>query len=332
MRTTEERLKAIYQKEEAYNHKRKKRKRALRQAVSVMAASIVLLLGIQYGIPDLLDKNDVLVEDKEFGDGRVDDTQQDIDTDLNTSNNKGINIPAIQLPKVKKGKELAMDMIGLIVYQDRIYTQDGYVIGNDDVIGALKGSYLGYAKGNIDEWSSQGEYATEFASTITGEVYQINGYDTDFRIGVITEYDGEKQLHLYSHLNGITLDLGKDLYESRLQLLEKYQSYYYQKHADWDYAQGNYHEFETITEEDMKTFIERLYQSEFVDLYADGNGSVYTEDIKRGHVYFWMKDQTEVALDLIEGGYIRYEHMSGAVFVHMEDEIFDRIFAEATKE
>lgn len=84
----------------------------------------------------------------------------------------------------------------------------------------LIGEYLGYAVGNIDEWSSKDDYNKEFASTIGGDVYAINGYDTTFRIGILWEHEGEKVLHLFSNLNGIKLVQGRDLYEERLHLSE----------------------------------------------------------------------------------------------------------------
>lgn len=42
-----------------------------------------------------------------------------------------------------------------------------------------------------------------------------------------------------------------------------------------------------------------------------------------------MKDNTIIPLDLIEGGYVRYENINGQIFVHITDEIFDKIFNEA---
>lgn len=75
-----------------------------------------------------------------------------------------------------------LEVIGLIVYNGKIYTQTNSLI-KPAAAKALLGEKLGVTKGNIDEWSSQKAYAEELASTIShANIYSVMGYDRDFRI------------------------------------------------------------------------------------------------------------------------------------------------------
>ena len=86
----------------------------------------------------------------------------------------GVYVPAIELPE--SSEDAFADMLGLVVCQGHIYTQAEDYLGEDaQKIETLVGEHLGTAKGNIDEWSSRDEYATELASNISGEVYSVKG-------------------------------------------------------------------------------------------------------------------------------------------------------------
>lgn len=246
--------------------------------------------------------------------------------DVSLDGSNFVNVPTIELPKTTNGA--AMDMIGLIVYDGRIYTQSTYYEGEQAVpISHLVGDYLGYAKGNIDEWSNQDDYTVEFASTVVGDFYKVKGYDSEFRICMKGQYETEdgsiiEYVHFYDNLNGISLAKGKDLFEDRLYLMNGWDSVKYQDHQNWDNGWPNYeyHKLEGVTNADFEAFLTELYSSEFVDLTMS---NIY--DKEQGHLYFYMKDGTEIPLRLFEGGYVGYQPL-GWYFVKMPGELFDTIY------
>lgn len=250
----------------------------------------------------------------------------DLGDKVRQESSKGVNVPAIQLPENTNGA--AMEMIALIVYDGRIYTQSTFYEGNQAIqVSSLVGDYLGYAKGNIDEWSSQDEYTVEFASTVPGKFYRVEGYDSQFRICMKEQYENEdgsitEYVSFYDNLNGISLEKGRDLFVDRLKLTNGWDSVKYQEHHNWDNGWPNYeyHELADVSETDLDTFLDELYSSDFVDL---GNSDIY--DAEQGHLYFYMKDGTQVPLRLFDGGYVGYQPL-GWVFVKMPGEAFDKIY------
>ena len=119
-----------------------------------------------------------------------------------------VEIPAIQLPKDTS----SASMIGLIVYNGKIYTQTGTEIDPEDAK-AIIGDKIGTTKATIDEWSKQEAYDEEFASTIgVTDVYSVKGYDKDFRIMAYQELDGKQYAEFYENLNGITINSGEDVF------------------------------------------------------------------------------------------------------------------------
>lgn len=244
--------------------------------------------------------------------------------------NSAIHVPAIELPKETDG--VAMDMMGLIVYKGRIYTQARWYTDEDAIdVEKLVGKKLGTAVGNIDEWSSQDDYAVEFASTITGDVYSVNGYSTDFRICTRDSFEdanGNNVLYInfYENLNGIDIATGKDLFETRLKLLENWNTVQYQTHDNWDNGAPDYvfNDLTGISDKDINTFLETLNSSDFEYVY-ESNPDFYSGSSKQAHLYLHMDDATVIELRLFEGGYVGYQHM-GWYFVKMPSEIFDLIF------
>ena len=222
------------------------------------------------GNDELQSDNSVALDDSQHYDrddkSAVQDNQAAKDT--------GIYIPAVELPDASNS-EMA-DMIGLIVYQGHIYTQSESYYDEDAVrIESLVGDYLGTAKGNIEEWSSQDDYATEFASNIMRKVYSVNGYDESFRICTRIEYEGENQtpglwIQFYDCLNDITLSTGKDLFEDRLNLRERTQTIQWQSHYDWDNATGNI-QVANIDQSSWEEFWNQVDNSEILYTWNNDN-------------------------------------------------------------
>ena len=232
-----------------------------------------------------------------------------------------ISVPAIQLPK---GDGAAYDMIGLIVYQGRIYTQVGWYQGEKAAaIKGLVGEHLGFAKGNIDEWSKQDDYAEEFAATAYGDVYAVNGYSTQFRICIVANDEMVDRITFYENLNGISLTTGADLFEERLKMQENWETVQYQTHESWNHALGNFNELSGITKTQVNEFFNELNSAEFHDM--TGTDIYDWTDKRQTHLYVTLKDGTYIELRLLEGGYVGY-HGLGWYFVKIPGSSFDSIF------
>lgn len=312
MKNHDERINSIYKKADAYKkEKAKTRKLAYTAGTTAVCAAIVVLSVT--ALPRLI--NPV----KDIGSQNV--------TDSASLNNKGVTIPMLELTEPAKG--VATSMIGLVVYNGKIYTQAESLHCDESGLAQWLGEKLGTAKGNLDEWSSQTEYDTEFASTIPGDVYAVNGFSKDFRISIPMRYeDGSIDLAFFENLNGITVAVGADLYEN-LKLKENFTGVTYQLHEDWDYGKENYKTYTDITDEQINEFLDALYSSPFEDL--SGEEDIYSSGLEQTHLYFTMMDGTTVGIRLFENGYVAYEHMYARVFVHNTDDIFKTIFDASTK-
>ncbi len=251
------------------------------------------------------------------------------DTESGINSYEGLYIPPLKLPENTDGA--GFDMLGLIVYNDGIYTQSEDYYGDEALrIDSLVGDYLGYASGSIDEWSKQDEYAKDFASSVAGEVYSVKGYDTDFRICIRQKVKGESGkpilwIQFLERLNGITLTKGEDLFESRLHIREKAKKIQWQSHDDWDWDKGNIQDAE-LSSEIWEDFLEQIDASEFVNTRADDNPNSNIESLydtpNQTHLILTMEDGTAVQLRLIEGGYVGYN----ALFVQIPGEIFNAVY------
>ncbi len=244
------------------------------------------------------------------------------------SGSYALNIPAIQLPKKSKGVEF--DMIALVVYKGGIYTQTQRYIGADaEGVDGLVGEKLGYATGEIDEWSTQDDYAEEFASSITGNIFSVKGYSTDYRLCMSTFYEDEdgnqvKYIEFFERLNGIGITDGEDLFGDRLNTKERLESIKYQTHDDWNNSHNNYKDLPDITSAQINSFLDTLYTGRFEYLH-EKDPNFYSDAKKQTHLYLCMNDNTIVELRLMEGGYVGYQWM-GWYFVRMPGEAFDAIF------
>lgn len=244
------------------------------------------------------------------------------------TDNNDILVPKINLPE--SDGTISADMIGLIVYKGSIYTQGESYEGQEVAsLETMVGKKLGYAMGNIDEWSQKSEYDTEFAATVEGNVYEVVGYSPDFRICIKESYtteDGKsiEYISFYEKLNGIELAKGKDLFEDRLQLLGNWEKVKYVTHDNWDNSSRRdyvYKDLTNVSKEDIDYFIQELSTSQFVDMLGS---DIYNNP--NHHIYFYLKDNTRVELRLFEGGYVGYQPL-GWYFVKMPGEIFEKIYS-----
>lgn len=168
--------------------------------------------------------------------------QAQIDNEKPQLVNNAVIIPAVKLPQNTNGIEL--DMIGLIVYQGKIFTQSATHI-NPDRAKDLMGEKLGTTIDGIDEWSKLDDYK-EFASTIgRQDFYSVKGYSTDFRIMTYQQFEGVVYAEFFECLNGIAVYSGKDIV-GKLNISGNIIEARYQKHSDWYYSTGVFSSLDNI--------------------------------------------------------------------------------------
>ncbi len=231
-----------------------------------------------------------------------------------------VTIPSIQLPKDGSNA----DMIGLIVYNGKIYTQSKTEIDAEDAK-LLIGEKLGMTKGSIDEWSTEEAYDEELASTIgETDVYSVKGYDKEFRIMTYQEINGEQYAEFYENLNGITIKNGQDVF-GKLNINNNVASVEYRVFSDWDYSIDNYHPVTDL--EAVNMFLDELNRAIPISRGLNSDPiSEYRSDENFRELTIHLQDGSKVKLTLLKDGYIYYGFM-GAYF-EMEEEIFSTFWSQ----
>jgi hypothetical protein len=238
---------------------------------------------------------------------------------------KGITVPQIKLPDSQESG-VAADMIGLFVYQGRIYQQsntalvmdENFMVNKEDMMN-LRGDYLGRTIGSINEWSKQEDYATEFASTIgESEIYTVKGYNSKHRLMVYSEYeDGSFGCEIYDSFGGEVLTIGADYFDL-LQLQDNIISYQWESFDSWNYGKGE--RVDADIDGSFQQFIDALYSStpmgDLVDMFTDEYDS-------QKFIYVKTKDNLITTLRLFKEGYV-YAPMVG--FFQIDQNSFDAIW------
>ncbi|KKO52870.1 hypothetical protein [Paenibacillus sp. DMB20] len=230
-----------------------------------------------------------------------------------------VTIPEMKLPETSGAQA---DMIGLIVYQGKIYTQTGTKI-TPETAKQLLGEKLGRSTAGIDEWSEASDYK-ELASTI-GEmdVYSVKGYDKEFRIMSYLELDGQIYAEVYEHLNGITVAKGEDLV-GKLNLKGRVVSAKWQDFDAWNMGGDKFHSLgpDSVLEQ----FINALYEAKPVEEGGLYEAGIYqSEGSNQKFLHLTLEDGTEVELRLFkEGNYVIYGF--APVFLQLEPEAFSALW------
>ena len=242
------------------------------------------------------------------------------------SSTETLYIPALELPEPQEGVEA--DMIGLVVFHGAIYTEAQMYLGDEAAPAlALAAQHLGRARGNIDEWSSQDDYATELASTCSGEIYTVSGYDPDFRLCAVQEMltdDGTTVPWVWflERLNGISLATGADLFDARLCLPGRIESAQYENDGDWNEGRNNWLPLDNV--EAVEHLVEAACEGQF-EYVHDEQPDFYSRERKQVHLRLTLTDGTVTELRLFEGGWVGYQPL-GWYFVNIPGEAFDAVF------
>ena len=226
----------------------------------------------------------------------------------------------IELPK---DVNASMDMIGLIVYQGRVYTQTGRTINPKSAENFID-EKLGTTKGNISEWSKLSDYAVEFASSIGKEtVYSVRGYDKNFRIMTYEKMSGTAYAEFYECLNGITVKTGADVF-NKLKMENNIKTANYENFKSWN---NNNQEYKKLTNlNTVNNLVNELkntipYTAESLSYLWDDK-----EGANRKFVYVTLNDGSEVQLNLFKDGYVYYNYSH--IFFKMQNEAFNNLWNE----
>jgi hypothetical protein len=316
---------ALKRIEEETEYRRKTKKNITRILTPVMSLCLAAILGIGIWQSGMFEQSDTPIQgDTSNQSGiSVSSTSNDANSALPPKNEYAVYTDSVNLPENTSGAE--MDMIGCLVYKGKVYTQSTDLYTYNSVIAdQLVGEYIGESKGTLDCWSSQEDWATEFASTYSGPVYKVNGYSEDFRLCIYVNSGDTQWLQFLDNYDGIGLNTGADLFEKRLHVTGNVESVTYKTHSDWNEGDPTSHRDLTgAAKEQFDDFLNELCNSPFERIdYTDNPGFYQAE--KQGHLYLNMKDGTLIELRLIEGGYVGCQNL-GWIFVKMPGDLFDTV-------
>lgn len=229
-----------------------------------------------------------------------------------------VYIPQVEIPVQQSGK--AFDMIGLIVYQGRVYLQSDTSV-TPEAAKPLLGEKIGRTKGNLNEWSSQKDYEQEMASSIgVTDVYKVQGYDSQFRIMTYEEINGEIYVQFYDCLNGIEVRTGEDVFK-KMSLAGNVQSVRWERFDSWNNSLGEYEDVPVDAR--FESFLQSLNAAQPIEQEVLQEQGIY-ENEEQKFILIKLKDQTEVRLRLFKDGYVKYGFVP--VFFKVEDAAFTEMW------
>lgn len=319
MKTYEEKACSALKRIEEETEAQRKKKRAVTKVLTpVMGLGLVAMLWVGIWQSGMLGRYDAPIAGDTSSQGETSGA------DTTDGTEYAVYTDSVHLPENNSG--IAVDMIGCLVYKGKVYTQSADFYQYDAAAAQqLVGEYVGEAKGTLDCWSSQEDWAREFASTYSGPVYKVKGYGEEFRLCIYVDTDQEQWLQILDNYDGIGLNTGADLFEERLHITGNVESVTYRTYDDWE--EPNSEEPLTgVTEGQMNEFLSELCSSPFVRIDPESNPGFYESTKTQGHLYLNMKDGTVVELRLIDGGYVGCESL-GWIFVKMPGQRFDAVLA-----
>ena len=219
--------------------------------------------------------------------------------------NEGVYIPKTIL---SDNPGTSAKMIGLIVYQGRIYTQSSSEI-DVETARNLMGEKIGRTKGNITEWSKQDDYAFDLASTVgVQDVYTVKGYDKSFRIMTFETFEnGNSYAQVFECLNGITVKTGSDIFDN-LKILNNIKSVVYENFESWNNAKQ---QLKPLS--DAKSLNDFLISINKAAAYnMDSVSGIWDDDSADAQkfVHITLMDGTKVQLRLFKAGYVYYGNIN----------------------
>ena len=231
-----------------------------------------------------------------------------------TVSEDGVTIPKMN---VSLAADNAADMVAFFIYQGRCYVQYEWVYEAESLVG----EYLGTATGLINEWTPADGYV-DFAGSVRGDFYAVNGYDPTFMLCMQDGDDGAVQTYICD--NGITLKYGSELYEDRLHLSENIVSAQFESRDSWYYSRGERYPLDD-SDAAVTAFLSALDSALFMPYNeVPLNGRSHLSEMELYHLYFQMQNGTTVRLRLHENGYVRFDGM-WSLCVQIPEESFNAL-------
>lgn len=218
----------------------------------------------------------------------------------------GNNEPEKSIPIDKLEKKLLASYFPSSGVQEKYSSvyYDGKVYTSTIILDALEieealGKKLGTVYGNkVHYWSLNEDDL--FTSNMEGVLYELKGYDKDYRVGIVYEYgDGNRRLMVFECLNGIPLMTGKDIFKERMGLSE-YLSY----DVILESEQTKIHSG-SVDEPFMQEFLDELCGAELML----ENDAIYsaTNEAAAYELIFISENGIKERLHIYESGYAMYE-------------------------
>lgn len=230
----------------------------------------------------------------------------------------GVTLPPMEVT-LSKLDGAAADMVPFLIYGGRCYVGFDWLTDAD----ALIGDYLGTATGLIDEWTPRDGYV-ELAGSISGEFYEVAGYDPAF---LVCKPLAGGELLLLVNNNGITLRSGAELFDDRLRLPDGWESVTYQSRCDWYYATGESEAFGEESRDALDAFFAALCEAPALPEDAmelpEGASNIY-DDLEVCHLFVEIGNGMTVHLRCFAGGYVMYAGLRG-VCVQIPQDVFDAV-------
>lgn len=230
----------------------------------------------------------------------------------------GIHIPKVPL---QENTQTTAKMMGLIVYEGRIYLQSALQL-EPEVVEGLIGDKIGKTKSNITEWSEQDDYSVEFASTVgIQDVYTVKGYDKSFRIMTYEKIDDNAYAQFYECLNDITVKTGADIF-GKLNIEGNIENAEYELFDSWNNGMG---ELKPVPDmNSLDEFIAALNKS--VPYEQDSLDNLWEDQSAdcQKFINITMKDGTNVQLRVFKEGYVYYNNIN--IFFKIDNTVFNNFW------
>lgn len=223
---------------------------------------------------------------------------------------EGVTLPEVEIEannRTEDGQQ--SEQPGYVLYKDRVYRMgDGVKYDNLKV-----NTYLGESAGpEADKTELRKDFI--YDGTFEGKLYAIEGVEDSFAI-VLEQKEGEQVLLLQD--NGITLRTGSDLYEERFHLADNYEEVECETGSQWYSENGTsdqpVHVVSDRSNAEIQNFITELNKGEVKrckDVFSQEEVlSRFLEKNTKYTLTFRLKNNLQLELRVVDGGYVVYEGM-----------------------
>jgi len=312
----------------------------------LVAASFVFILGIGlFSINELSGNNKFAKLDKDMKNSETESKPKDEKQAKNESENElevtenetGLYIPDITIEK--PSGNIQANMIPLVVYNGRVYTESSTKVSNEDGK-LLMGEKIGITRELFYELDSLeiecgSKLDLEKLEGLVGvgglEIYEAKGYDKSFRLITYIKDELGERTEFYECLNGIRINSGKDIL-GKMNILNNIKSVEYDTFNNWN--NGTLDPKDIAIDENVNNFIAAMYESipysledeEFRKQFHYDEIKYYEEgQDKQKKLYLNLKDNTSIEITLFSNGYMSYPSLHGYVF-KIEEKAFNDLW------